>query len=550
MPSVHVLSPDVRGKIAAGEVITRPSSVVKELLENSLDARARRIEIDIGNGGKLKCLVNDDGQGMSREDAQLALERYATSKITSIDDILHIQTFGFRGEALASIAHVSQFELETSNGTVGTRIVAEAGKIKGVYDSARPRGTRIKVTNLFFNLPVRAKFLKSGAWERRLIIELVKTYAIVCPDVAFAVAASGKQVLSLQPVSSMEQRAKMLLPRPVVDLLTTVNFRLGQARVEGVLSRPGLSVKHKMTHIYVNSRPVRYPRLLRTIMEVYENPQTMPAFALNIQVLPELVDVNIHPTKSEVKFKDERYIMDLLSQVIKREIFKKPVSYEYDTVQHVTVNAETIPARFVQDRVMSYDDKERVESASGGEGFWQLHNTYILAQTKSGLIIVDQHVAHERVIYESIMKERVQSQRLLFPITLELTPEEHEVYEKTKHTLQEMGIEFKEFSAHTVVIDSLPSGVRTNREEIAGLFTELSELGDLVKQKSKIATVIACRGAIKAGQRLSPGEMQALIDHLFATDNPYTCPHGRPIVIRLTNEELARKFGRSLPVAH
>ncbi|MHC5035447.1 MAG: DNA mismatch repair endonuclease MutL, partial [Planctomycetota bacterium] len=179
-----------------------------------------------------------------------------------------------------------------------------------------------------------------------------------------------------------------------------------------------------------------------------------------------------------------------------------------------------------------------------------LHNTYILAQTKSGLIIVDQHVAHERVIYESIMKGRAQSQRLLFPITIELTPEEHQVYEKTKHTLEEMGIEFKEFSAHTVVIDSLPSGVRTNREEISGLFGELNELGDLIVEKSRIATVVACRGAIKAGQRLSPVEMQALIDRLFATENPYTCPHGRPIVIKLTIEELARKFGRSLPVAH
>lgn len=550
MPYVRVLSPDVRGKIAAGEVITRPSSVIKELLENSLDAHAKRIEVDIGNGGKEKCLVNDDGQGMSREDAQLALERYATSKITSIGDIENIKTFGFRGEALASIAHVSLFEMETSNGTIGTRIVAEAGKIKGVYDSARPKGTRVKVSDLFYNLPARSKFLKSAAWERRLIIELVKTYAVVCPGVAFSVTVSGKEVLNLQPGDSMYQRATILLPRQVTELLTSVDFQLGQARITGVLSRPGLSAKHKLTYIYVNSRPVRYPRLFRTIMEAYQNPQNIPAFALDIQVEPQSVDVNVHPTKSEVKFQDERYIMDLLQQVIKREIYKQTAAVEYDTVQHGARSAGTKPQRFVQDVVMTYDEKERVEPASGSEEFWQLHNTYILAQTKSGLIIVDQHVAHERVIYESIMKGRVQSQRLLFPITIELTPEEHHVYEKTKHTLQGMGIEFKEFSAHTVVIDSLPSGVRTNREEISGLFGELNELGDLIEEKSRIATVVACRGALKAGQRLSPAEMQALIDRLFATENPYTCPHGRPIVIRLTVEELARKFGRSLPVAH
>ena len=194
---------------------------------------------------------------------------------------------------------------------------------------------------------------------------------------------------------------------------------------------------------------------------------------------------------------------------------------------------------------MPYGQGELGDSGRATEEFWQLHETYILAQTKSGLIIVDQHVAHERIIYESIMHVRVQSQRLLFPITVELTPEEHRVYEKTKHILNEMGIEFKEFSARTVVIDSLPADARTNREEIAGLFGELNTLGDLIKEKSEVARVVACRGAIKAGQRLSSLEMQALIDRLFATENPYICPHGRPIVLRWTIEELAHKFGRT-----
>ncbi|KPK63745.1 hypothetical protein AMJ83_06010 [candidate division WOR_3 bacterium SM23_42] len=545
MSYVHILNPDVRSKIAAGEVIARPASVVKELLENSLDAQAKRIDVEIIDGGKEKCLVNDDGKGMDRSDAQLALERYSTSKIASIDDIERIQTFGFRGEALASIAYVSKFEMETSDGLVGTTIIAEAGSIKRVLDSERPRGTRIKVSNLFFNLPARLKFLKSEAWERRLTIDLIKGYAVAFPSVSFSIVASGREILNLPPGDSMHQRARALFSGQITDRLTDIDFRLGTTHITGILSRPDLAAKHKLGYVFVNSRPVKYPRVYRTIVEAFHNPKYPPAFAIDIRVDPKFVDTNIHPTKSEVKFKDERYILDILSQVIKREIYKKSVSIDYDVRRRELAKPAAVSERFVQDAVVPDSGPEKLGATHAPEEFWQLHNTYILAQTKSGMIIVDQHVAHERIIYESIMKGRVRSQRLLFPITIELTPEEHRVYEKTKHVLTKMGIEFKEFSARTVVIDSLPADVRTDREEIAGLFGELNELGDLVREKEEIARVVACRGSIKSGQKLSPTEMQSLIDRLFATENPYTCPHGRPIVIRMTVEELAHKFGRS-----
>lgn len=545
MSYVHILNPDVRSKIAAGEVITRPASVVKELLENSLDAQAKRIDVEIIDGGKEKCLVNDDGKGMDRSDAQLAIERYSTSKIASSDDIERIQTFGFRGEALASIAYVSKFEMETSDGVVGTTIIAEAGSIKRVLDSERPRGTRIKVSHLFFNLPARLKFLKSDAWERRLTIDLIKGYAVAFPSVSFSIVASGREILNLPPGDSMHQRARALFSGQITDRLTDIDFRLGTTHITGILSRPDLAVKHKLSYIFVNSRPVKYPRVYRTIVEAFHNPKYPPAFAIDIRVDPKFVDTNIHPTKSEVKFKDERYILDILSQVIKREIYKKSVSIDYDARRRELAKPAAVSERFVQDAVVPDSGSEKLGATHAPEEFWQLHNAYILAQTKSGMIIVDQHVAHERIIYESIMKGRVRSQRLLFPITIELTPEEHRVYEKTKHVLTKMGIEFKEFSARTVVIDSLPADVRTDREEIAGLFGELNALGDLVREKEEIARVVACRGSIKAGQKLSPAEMQSLIDRLFATENPYTCPHGRPIVIRMTVEELAHKFGRS-----
>ena len=544
MAHIRILSPDVRGKIAAGEVIIRPASVVKELLENSLDARAGIIEVEIINGGKDKCLVNDNGEGMGREDAQLALERYATSKISSIEDIENIDTFGFRGEALASIAYVSKFEMETSNGTIGTRIVSEGGVLKGVFDSERPHGTRVKASSLFYNLPARRKFLKSATWERHLIIEIIKAYAVIFPQAAFILADAGRSIMNLPPVDSEQKRIKAMMPTATTEYLINVDFQLGTTRIRGVLSRPDLEITHRLKNIYVNSRPVRYPRVYRTVLEAYGNPKNPPVFAINIQTEPHLVDVNIHPAKSEVKFKDERYILDLLGQAIKREVFKKSVAVDYDFDKHNTQRTHVVSGRFIQDVVIPYS-AESAERVPDSEEFWQLHDTYILAQTKSGLIIIDQHVAHERVIYEAIMKGRVQSQRLLFPITIELTPEEYQVYEKTKHTLKEMGIEFKEFSSNTVVIDSLPADFRVNREEIRGLFAELVELGDLVDEKGKVARVLACQGAIKAGQTLSTLEMQALIDRLFATDNPYTCPHGRPIVIRWTLEELAHRFGRS-----
>lgn len=547
MARIKILPPEIRGKIAAGEVISRPVSVIKELIENSLDAQAKRLEIDIKDGGKQKCLVNDDGIGMNRDDASLAIERYSTSKIGTIDDIENISTYGFRGEALASIAQVSHFELETSDGGIGTKIEVAGGELKGIFDSHRPQGTRIKVSNLFFNLPARFKFLKSAEWERRLITEIVKTYAFINPDVHFNLSESGRGVLDLSNVESIEKRIKMFFPRNIVDSLINIDVNIGSIKFYGYFSRPDFFERHHMNYIYVNSRPVRYPRVYRTIINVYQNPKNPPAFILNIGVEPKFVDVNIHPTKNEVKFKDEKYIIDLLVQTIKKKIFSKITVVDYKPIKIDTKTPDLKKsAKFVQETVIPYtsEEKAKMETARDSGEFWQLHNTYILSQTKSGLVIVDQHVAHERVIYESIMKGKSGAQRLLFPITLELTPEEYRVYKKTKSILKELGVEFKEFSSRTIVIDSLPTDAQVNREDITGLFKEIDGLGNLIKEKSEIAKVVACRAAIKAGQKLSVLEMQNLIDRLFACENPYTCPHGRPIVIKLSLEELADKFGR------
>jgi DNA mismatch repair protein MutL len=317
----------------------------------------------------------------------------------------------------------------------------------------------------------------------------------------------------------------------------------------GYFSQRDFQYRHKLNYLYVNFRPVRYPRLYRTIMETYENPKNVPAFLLNIVIDPSQVDVNIHPGKTEVRFRDERYIADLLTQAIKKHVFNRPspVDYSFPDPKAVTSFTGTVRREeFVQEPVIAYDPASQKEIPTPRESgvFWQLHNTYILAQTKSGMIMVDQHVAHERIIYESVLKGAVHGQRLLFPISLELTPEAYEIYTKAKPVLEELGMEFKEFSARTVIIDSLPSDARVNREDIANFFDEIGNLGDLMKEKSEVAKVLACKAAIKAGERLTVLEMQSLIDQLFACENPYICPHGRPIVIKFSLEDLATRFGR------
>jgi DNA mismatch repair protein MutL len=330
--------------------------------------------------------------------------------------------------------------------------------------------------------------------------------------------------------------------------LVYIEKNMGSVQISGFFSQPDFFERHHCNYIYVNSRPVKYPRIYRTIIEAYQNPKNIPAFLVNIQVDPAFVDVNIHPTKSEVKFRDERYILDLLTQVIKKAVFKTSSTVDSITRQRGTEKsgstvyyAHPEHSSYIQETIIPYTSEET--KMDTGE-FWQLHNTYILAQTKSGLIIVDQHVAHERIIYESIMEGKQDGQRLLFPITLELTPEEYRAYKNTIHILKQFGVEFKEFSARTIVIDSLPTYAQVNREEIMGLFNEINALGNLIKQKSEIAKVLACRSAIKAGQKLSPGEMQDLIDKLFACENPYTCPHGRPIILKFSLEDLGARFGR------
>jgi len=550
MGSIRSLSPDVRDKIAAGEVVIRPVSVVKELIENALDAGACRIDISISEGGKVKCLVNDDGTGIAHDDATRAIERFTTSKIQTLDDIEHIATYGFRGEALASIAQVSRMEVETSDGTKGTRIVLEGGEIKETVESFRSKGTRVIVADLFYNLPARLKFLKSSQREKQLIIECVREYALICNTVQFTVTADGREVLNIPVARNFEERVRMIVPRPVNDMMVDSTVHIGDMRIKGLFTRPDFQGRHTIRYLFINKRPVKYPRLYRTIMQVYQDPKSSPAFVLHIEVPADTVDVNIHPTKREVKLRDERYVTDVLSQGLKQHVIIRapgsPVMIQDHEPGPASLPVSVTGAQFVQDGVFNLPEQQSSDvSFHEVHEFWQVHNMFIFAQTRSGLIIVDQHAAHERIIFEAVMHGRSESQHLLFPITLDLNPEEYRTYRKTKVILRDLGVDFKEFSSRTVVIDSVPTDSRINRDDLAGLFKDIDGLGNMIKEKAEIAKVVACHTAIKAGQRLSEIEMQSLIDKLFACEHPYTCPHGRPAVIRFSMDELAARFGRT-----
>ena len=525
MPRIELLKDSTVRKIAAGEVIVRPSSVVKELLENSLDAGAKRITIEVRRGGKDLIRVIDNGCGMEREDVPLSIHRYATSKLKDIEDLNSLSYLGFRGEALASIASVSKLKIitNTDDSKSATLLEAEEGKIKEIRECARPRGTTVEVNALFYNLPVRRGFLKSPNYELRLIIETIKSYGIAYPEVSFTLISEGEEILLLPEAGSIKERLQVFYSKEEVESLKECRIDNPTISIYGYISDPLRPLDYPLQLTYFNKRPARNRVVGKVMNEVYGSKQNPPGYLLFFKIPPELLDVNIHPTKSEVRFKDERFLYDFLTQTVKKTLDIK--------------EQERIGERLSQQDFLT-EERERK--------FWQLHNSYIFAQVKTGYVIIDQHVAHERIIYEEILEKRGQlSQKLLFPITIELPWELYSIFEEVKDTLASLGIEAKGFGERTIVIEAVPAETKIGRQEILELLMELKDMDKAkLHYEEEVAKVIACKAAIKAGKRLSQEEMESLINRLFACQNPYFCPHGRPIIIRVSLEDLNRKFGR------
>ena len=586
---VQILPDHVANQIAAGEVVERPASVVKELAENAVDAGARRVEVALRNGGKTAIRVSDDGSGMNREDAVLALDRHATSKIRSVDDLRNVRSFGFRGEALPSIAAVSRFELHTAvRPEEGVRARVDFGRIRSVDDVPRRRGTTVTVRALFHDLPARAKFLRSSAAETRAAGEALVLLALANPAVAFRLESNRRASMDLAPARDWLGRIAQLWG-DLAPTLIPVEEAGGPVRVRGFIQRPDAArARGGRRYAFVNGRPFRDPALLRLVDDAFRTTVVeglRPSLFLRLETPPASVDVNVHPAKAEVRFRDresvEAAVRDAVRAALARLDSTKPVGIAGDGSDvepgHGTPSRGGAvkprgepPAEMPQFAlfVSGRDDAGRPgesgaeTGASGQEGaapfagpdLWQLHDRYILAATREGLLIVDQHSAHERVLYEEIMARFEAgggaSQALLFPVTLQFSPPEAEAFEDLAGLLARQGFELEPFGERTWILTAAPQPhTRFDAERcLREMVRELAEGSALVNaarsQHERVAMSMACKGAIKAGEQISPEEARELFDRLFATPLPGHDVHGRPTIVRLSVEELDRRFGR------
>jgi DNA mismatch repair protein MutL len=576
---IQVLPDAVANQIAAGEAVERPASVVKELVENALDAGAKRVDVAVERGGKRLIRVSDDGVGMGREDALLCFDRHATSKITTASDLFSVRTFGFRGEALPSIAAVSRVTLETADGAgdAGTRVVVEGGRITAVEDVPRQRGTTVEVRNLFYNAPARSKFLKAVAAETRAISETVTGLALANPRVAFTLTSDARTLLDLEGVEAPSSRIAQIWGGDQAGTLIAAQHAEDGLEMHGLVQRPDAAKPGvRRGYLFVNGRPFRASGLLRAADRGYRTTipgGSRPWLFLYLRVPGGEVDVNVHPTKAEVRFRDHNRVEALIEDAVRSALDRPDSSATFEARPEpprlmVREPSDRAPRPSQDDQMALFMAGLDAEPATeGGETpvlpdpdavrprLWQVLNTYVLAETRDGILVVDQHSAHERILYQRLMDayERggEHGQRLLFPITVRLTPPEVECVEELSGLLARTGFEVEGFGGDTVIVQAVPNphpwfdAERAFREMVH----ELTHGSDLVRsarnQHERIAKTFACKSAIKAGQRLSQQEMQQLFDQLFATELPHHDVHGRPTVVRLSAAELARKFGRS-----
>ena len=573
MAKIHLLSTDLRNKIAAGEVVERPASVVKELVENSLDANATEITIVIEKGGHQLIQVSDNGGGISPDDMNLAVQRYTTNKIETIDDLFNINSLGFRGEALASIASVSEMEMTScinSDGGFAVSILdGEAGEIM----PAEPvQGTRIDVRNLFYNTPARKKFLKSQRVEFRQIVAMARRYGLAYPEVAFKLYHDDKEILNIQS-ESLKERINNLLDPTYRDHLLEVNTVKGDFAISGyvgslnlVRSRPGEQ------YIFLNRRFIKHRLLNNAVYSAYQSllkRGEYPFYVLNLVQPADQVDVNVHPMKIEVRFKDEwrlyhvlksavadalRSILDTIPDFSKMETQFPEFG---NSLQQATLSLSAVDTPIQQglQRAKTYMDRLSEKKSEGEEvstgNIWQIHDKYIVSQINSGLVIIDQHVAHERVLFEDALnafeKAPLGAQTLLFPETLEFSADEFSVLLDILPNLNKLGFRMQEFGKNTVMVEAIPSEMVWGNEK-----TIIRDIMDSYLENKKkysswqegLAASYSCHAAVKAGDPLTIQEMQALVNRLFATNHPYYCPHGRPIIVQLSIEELDKRFER------
>ncbi len=565
---IAILPDAVADQIAAGEVVARPASALKELVENAIDAGATRVRITVENGGKTLIEVADDGSGMGREDAVLSLDRHATSKIRSAADLTGVTTFGFRGEALPAIGSVSRLTLTTAEVEGdGTELQVVGGRLEHVGPVARQRGTTVTVRGLFFNTPARRKFLRSAASESRAAYESVATLALAHPAVGIEYVQDGQVRLAAPAGEAETDRLVSVWGRDLVGTLVGVEHAAGAFRISGFVQRPGdASPSGRRTQLFVNGRPFRDPFLVRAAEAGYRaaiHPGDRPSLYLRIDLDPGEVDVNVHPSKMEVRFRDriglERTVEDAVRQAIGALVAAAPVGdwRPMPVAPGSGSGSESFESLFGEAPTGATASPAEASNATGATdplsgGLTQLFDTYIAYQAAEGVVFVDQHSAHERVLYEAVMAALsgagAPSQRLLIPATVELTDEELDALERHQEALERVGFVVEEFGGNTVVLQAVPTP--HPRFDAVGCFQEM--IADLARGRfgawanplERFGATYACRAAVKAGQRLSQAEMRELLLRLFATELPPHDVHGRSTIVQLPREELERRFGR------
>jgi DNA mismatch repair protein MutL len=625
MPEIRILPDNLVNKIAAGEVIERPASVVKELLENSVDAGAKHVRVEVETGGKRLIRVADDGCGMAHDDAVLAFERHATSKLSGPDDLLAIATLGFRGEALPSVASVSRVVMETRppGQPAGTQIEIHGGKIVSVKEIGCPPGTQVTVRNLFYNIPARRKFLRSDTTELGHIASLVTHYALAHPEISVSLQSSGHRILDGTPVGSVQERVyqvlgrtafeelidmgRMALPLPAFPSESWFGAReakpepAGEIVAEGFVSRPEVQKASSNTiYIFINRRLVRDRILLNALREAYRHvlpARAYPMVLLFLQLPHREVDVNVHPQKIEVRFRQQGFVYDFVHHAVRRALATArplarlpvrqaglppapsvPQAVQLETeappvesfeLSSPPVSSEPLaseeprlPLAFGPTKPAPPEEPRPSARAAalptaadlvGLKPLGQISHSFIVAANASGLWLVDQHVAHERVLFESHrrarLRGRIESQRLLEPVLIELTPSQHVLWDQIQQELEGNGFELDRLGVRTVVVKAAPAGIAA-----AGIGRLLAEICDSVEKESRelslealeqqVAASIACHAAIKINMPLTTEKMEWLLSELARTENPATCPHGRPVVLHYSLREIHRAFKR------
>jgi len=647
MGRIRILSDQVANQIAAGEVVDRPASVVKELLENSLDAGATRIRVEVEAGGRKLIRIADDGHGMGRDDAMLAFERHATSKIRSSDDLLSISTLGFRGEALPSIASISRLELITraTAEPSGTRVEIAGGKVLSVDEAGAPNGTTLTIRDLFFNTPARRKFLKAESTELSHVTALVTHYALAHPDKHFELHSATHALLIAPPVKHASERIYQIFGKDTLDQLIQLAAERpfdraglpepppwrrdedyqppdpGHLRISGFVSKPALQkLNRNSIYVFVNQRLIRDRLILHAASEAYRNiipPTSFPVVLMFLEMPPHEVDVNVHPSKTEVRFRQQALVHDFVRDSIRNTLMKARPAADFlaalDSHAHAspslmpaisplpgvalpvpdselsTTTIETAafdlipPAPRPEEVKLPFatapaeragnglsvaatathaceeqilpeaDEVSSLNALASLKPLGQLKESFILAVNDEGFWIIDQHVAHERVLFEKILRERevekIQRQRLLMPMLIDLQPHQMILFASLAGELERNGFEVEPFGPHTIAVKAAPIGLE-GRELERMLMEVLEQPGTTAQSenldtvRTRIAASIACHSAIKINTPLDPIRMEWLLKELARTEHPTSCPHGRPIALRYSWKDIQRAFHR------